>query len=71
MSTADLPSLSASPREGRDTQAQVRADDALLDALGGRLTGPVVALADELSDLLLRWRVDVDDNPVPIREVAW
>jgi hypothetical protein len=44
--------------------AAVRADDALLDVLGGRaLELPAEAVSDDLSGLLHAWRVDVDSRP--------
>ncbi|MEU4804387.1 hypothetical protein [Actinosynnema sp. NPDC023587] len=46
----------------RDEDALVRADDALLTELGGRSL-PVAG--DELSVLLVRWRMDVDRRPAP------
>jgi Anti-sigma-D factor RsdA to sigma factor binding region len=46
--------------------AAVRADDALLDALGGRGTiTPAPERSDDLSALLLAWRRDVDTRPAP------
>jgi len=43
----------------------IRADDALLDALGGRDTEQADALADDaLNGLLLDWRRKVDRRPV-------
>ncbi|MDQ2582485.1 anti-sigma-D factor RsdA [Saccharothrix yanglingensis] len=48
-----------------DDLAGIRADDALLDALGGRDTEQADALAgDELNALLLAWRREVDSRPV-------
>jgi hypothetical protein len=47
--------------------AAVRADDALLDVLGGRaLELPADAVSDELSGLLHAWRVEVDNHPARI-----
>jgi hypothetical protein len=49
--------------EPGDDLAGIRADDALLDALGGR--GPAEGLVeDELNALLLAWRREVDSRPV-------
>ncbi|WP_308258203.1 anti-sigma-D factor RsdA [Saccharothrix obliqua] len=49
--------------EPGDDLAGIRADDALLDALGGR--GQTEALVDdELNALLLAWRREVDSRPV-------
>jgi hypothetical protein len=47
-----------------DHLAPVRADDALLDALGGRDSAPSMRPADELSVLFLGWRDEVDAYPV-------
>ncbi|MGM1060991.1 anti-sigma-D factor RsdA [Saccharothrix sp. Mg75] len=48
-----------------DDLAGIRADDALLDALGGRDTEQADALVeDELNALLLAWRREVDSRPV-------
>ncbi|WP_433265692.1 anti-sigma-D factor RsdA [Actinosynnema sp. CS-041913] len=49
--------------EPGDDLAGIRADDALLDALGGR--GQTDALVeDELNALLLAWRQEVDSRPM-------
>lgn len=51
--------------EPGDDLAAIRADDALLDALGGRDTQQTDALVDdELNALLLAWRREVDSRPV-------
>ncbi|QFZ23412.1 anti-sigma-D factor RsdA [Saccharothrix syringae] len=51
--------------EPGDDLAGIRADDALLDALGGRDPRQSEALVDdELNALLLAWRRDVDSRPV-------
>jgi hypothetical protein len=45
----------------------VRADDALLDSLGGRDTTQADALTDDdLNALLLAWRREVDARPVGV-----
>ncbi|MEU5691265.1 anti-sigma-D factor RsdA [Actinosynnema sp. NPDC020468] len=51
--------------EPEDDLAGIRADDALLDALGGRdLDQDNPLVDDELNALLLAWRRDVDSRPV-------
>ncbi|MFD0204893.1 MULTISPECIES: anti-sigma-D factor RsdA [Saccharothrix] len=48
-----------------DDLAGIRADDALLDALGGRAGEPPESLVDdELNALLLAWRREVDSPPM-------
>ncbi|PSL54715.1 anti-sigma-D factor RsdA-like protein [Saccharothrix carnea] len=48
-----------------DDLADIRADDALLDALGGRAGEPPASLVDdELNALLLAWRREVDSPPM-------
>lgn len=47
--------------------AAVRADDALLDVLGGRDIDQAAVLADDrLNGLLLAWRYEVDRPPMPV-----
>ena len=51
--------------EPGDDLAGIRADDALLDALGGRDGDPPASLVDdELNALLLAWRREVDRPPM-------
>ncbi|GGP58555.1 anti-sigma-D factor RsdA [Saccharothrix coeruleofusca] len=58
--TSDDPAV-----EPGDDLAGIRADDALLDALGGRAGEQPDSLADdELNALLLAWRREVDSRPV-------
>ncbi|WP_439423111.1 anti-sigma-D factor RsdA [Saccharothrix sp. HUAS TT10] len=50
-----------------DVLSEIRADDALLDALGGRDSTLANALAeDELNALLLSWRREVESPPVGV-----
>ncbi|WP_246019296.1 anti-sigma-D factor RsdA [Saccharothrix australiensis] len=49
--------------EPGDDLAGIRADDALLDALGGR-GGTDALVDDELNALLLAWRREVDSRPM-------
>lgn len=52
------------PVEDTDEVGAVHADDALLDALGGRASEPADDLADDdLNALLLIWRNEVDAHP--------
>lgn len=54
--------------------AEVRADDRLLDVLGGAvLIRRLVVTDEELAALLVAWRLDVDDYvmPVPVRIGRW
>ncbi|RKT72191.1 anti-sigma-D factor RsdA-like protein [Saccharothrix variisporea] len=50
--------------EPGDDLAGIRADDALLDALGGRGPAAEGLVEDELNALLLAWRREVDSRPV-------
>lgn len=50
--------------EPGDDLAGIRADDALLDALGGRGHAAEGLVEDELNALLLAWRREVDSRPV-------
>jgi len=52
------------PVEPGDDLAGIRADDALLDALGGRGRTDDVLVDDELNALLLAWRREVDSRPM-------
>lgn len=69
------PNIVVLPVEDIDEVDAVHADDALLDALGGRASEPADDLADDdLNALLLIWRDEVDTDPagdpVSIREAV-
>lgn len=60
--------FSALDLEEADDLAQVRADDALLDALAAKTNGDAESVDfddEQLNALLLAWRQDVDSVPVP------
>ncbi|GAA1281782.1 hypothetical protein GCM10009634_27660 [Saccharothrix xinjiangensis] len=60
-----MSALVTRPDDQPDDLAGIRADDALLDALGGRNPEQADALVDdELNALLLAWRREVDSRPV-------
>ncbi|WP_158844719.1 anti-sigma-D factor RsdA [Saccharothrix deserti] len=62
---AEDPAVDDTVVEPGDDLAGIRADDALLDALGGRDGEQSESLVDdELNALLLAWRREVDDPPM-------
>lgn len=60
MSTPNIVVLPAEDNDEADDFGAVHADDALLNALGGRTTEPA---DDDLNELLLIWRNEVDTDP--------